>query len=534
MIINTNVHAQITANRLSINNQKSAKALEKISSGLRINRAADDVAGSAISQKMRAQIKGVQQSQRNIQDGISLVQTAEAGLSNIHEQLHRMRELAVQGANDTLVETDRLEIQKEVDQIKRGINQIANNTEFNTMKLLNGSNPQPLSNQREAGTPQIGNVLHVPPVTSAGRFNFRTNEGYPTTDLDNNQPLVFGSGSTSYPLVRINGASHQIHSLTSTSRELNGVYQNVYNVDGVEIIQSVRVVGEFQDKYEIKYEVTNHSGEDKNIGIMFHMDTMLGNDDRAPFIVNGQEISNATVYTGSNMPTDFIVYNQNTGTGGNAEFQAHGILRTTGEFIILEEPSQFSIGHYSSVSAWNYSPSGSVGDSGFSIQWNERTVAAGQSFAVNTFYGQSLPPDVRPPSNDQTGPFDIVLQAGPNSGQTFRVQLSDVRTTKLGIETVGVSSRTQAEEAITQLDVAIQKVSEERGKFGAYQNRLEHTHNNMANYEINLSAAESRIADADIAKEILEMTKTQILSQASQSMLAQANQRPQQVLQLLS
>jgi flagellin len=137
MIIRHNITALNTLRKLTENNHSTSKSMEKLSSGLRINRAADDAAGLAISEKMRGQIRGLQQAQRNSQDGISLVQTAEGGLNETHAILQRMRELIIQGANDTNTATDRQEIQKELNQLKEGINNIATNTEFNTINLLN-------------------------------------------------------------------------------------------------------------------------------------------------------------------------------------------------------------------------------------------------------------------------------------------------------------------------------------------------------------------------------------------------------------
>ena len=138
MRINNNIMALNTHRQLSINNSNTQKSLEKLSSGYRINRAGDDAAGLAISEKMRAQIRGLNMASKNAQDGISLIQTAEGALTETHAILQRMRELATQSANDTNIEVDRGEIQKEVDQLASEITRIANNTEFNTQKLLNG------------------------------------------------------------------------------------------------------------------------------------------------------------------------------------------------------------------------------------------------------------------------------------------------------------------------------------------------------------------------------------------------------------
>jgi len=271
--INHNIAALNTYRQLTANNVMQQKSLAKLSSGLRINSAADDAAGLAISEKMRGQIRGLEMASKNAQDGISLIQTAEGALNETHAILQRMRELAVQSANDTNTDADRAELQKEVDQLITEIDRIANNTEFNTKKLLDGS--------------------------------------------------LSGAGN----------------------------------------------------------------------GLMFHI--------------------------------------------------------------------------------------------------------------------------------------------GANSGQSIELNIAKMTAAGLGVSGLTISSQSGADDAITIINDAIETVSAERSKLGAYQNRLEHTINNLGTASENLIAAESRIRDVDMAKEMMEFTKTNILSQAAQAMLAQANQLPQGVLQLL-
>ncbi|MGJ9384195.1 flagellin [Salipaludibacillus sp. CF4.18] len=400
MKINNNIPALNTYRHLSQNTMQTSKTLEKLSSGLRINRAADDAAGLVISEKMRAQIRGLAQAERNVLDGVSLIQTAEGGLSTIHEQLQRMRELTVQALNDTNTLSDREQIQKELNQLTEGIDTIANETAFNGIHLLNGTRP---TTREPIGETEISpqNVLSANPVTPEGKLNFATEEGYPTTEADNQQRLIYGSGGTSQPSIRIGNTDYNIDEyLHVDTTEENGIHTTVFLVEEVEIKQLVQIVGRNKDQYEITYELNNTSGEDKEIGFQFHIDTMLGNDDRAPFLVNNEAISSGTVFLGEEIPAEFTVYNQNTGSGGNAEFQAQGYLKTTGEFEVIEVPSQFAIGSYDSVNNWNYTGGEPVGDSGYSIQWEERTVSSGGTFSVNTFYGQSVPPNMALPGRE--------------------------------------------------------------------------------------------------------------------------------------
>jgi len=269
MRINHNIAALNTYRQLTINNTQTGKSIEKLSSGMRINRAGDDAAGLAISEKMRGQIRGLEMASKNAQDGISLIQTAEGALNETHAILQRMRELSVQSANDTNTNEDRAELQKEVAELITEIDRIAKDTEFNTQKLLDGT---------------------------------------------------------------------------------------------------------FTDK-------------------VFHI--------------------------------------------------------------------------------------------------------------------------------------------GANKGQAIKLDIADMQATALGVNDVKIDTQTDADGAIETIDTAIGKVSSERAKLGANQNRLEHTINNLGTSAENLTAAESRIRDVDMAKEMMEFTKQNILSQAAQAMLAQANQQPQGVLQLL-
>lgn len=329
-----------------------------------------------------------------------------------------MRELAIQAANDTLTAEDRKLIQQEINETVKGIDQIASNTEFNTIKLLNGTNPYPTTTivGEENFSFNYANVLKTTAVDSNGSFTFGTNEGYPTTDADNNKTLVYGSGGTSMPSVRIGGESFQLRTNTSSATVVtDGVHKTIYTIldKNVEVIQFVSIV---KDKYEIKYTITN-TGSDKNsIGFQFHLDTMLGNDDSAPFIVDASKVTKQTVYSGDDIPIGFTVYNQDTGTLSNADFQAGGIIKGEG---IIENPSQLAIGNYSLVDDWDFnSNTGAVGDSGYSLWWDLREINSGESFTINTFFGQSVPPTIQDPTKSSgDGPFDLLLQVGANTNQ---------------------------------------------------------------------------------------------------------------------
>ncbi|MCB8814162.1 flagellin N-terminal helical domain-containing protein [Desulfosporosinus shakirovi] len=384
MIINHNMAALNTHRQLSTNNSNSSKSLEKLSSGLRINRAGDDAAGLAISEKMRGQIRGLDQSNRNAQDSISLIQTAEGALNETHSILQRMRELAVQASNDTNSTTDRDEIQKEINQLTDEIDRIANTTEFNTQKLLDG-----------------------------------TKKG-----------LVEAAES-------------------KTTLQLN-----------------------------TKADIT---------------------------------IDAATV-------TDIATSGTITITRTNAA--------STGF-----DPAEFDMGDPSQLGATVTDADTILWDGTDSIELSGSlaSLAVGESITISVKAEVAV-------SNNVEDAFS--MQIGANSGQNILLGINSMKADDIGVrqtdgDALDVSDYKNATAAITTINNAIETVSAERSKLGAVQNRLEHTINNLGTSSENLTAAESRVRDVDMAKEMMNFQKNNILSQAAQAMLAQANQQPQGVLQLL-
>lgn len=403
------------------------KTYEKLSSGYKINRAGDDAAGLAISEKMRGQIRGLEQAERNIQDGISLVQVADAGLGEIsNPNLIRMRELAVLAATDTLTDADRVLIQGEINQIKEGINGLANNTEFNTIKLLN-----------------------VP--------DFATIEKVTHTD----------------------STKKEISVTVKPQQQVVAGYIEIKEGD----IDPIELFAAFGS-------ITGASWPDMNI-----------------ISPNGEEFGYADMFLNSNSPiTD-------TTNSSSSEAFYNGYNASNEEFN-FKDPIKgkwlIKIHH-----------DGGEKETTFKVKSNYHIIGLPTELEETT---ETITIEKKP---------NLVLQVGPNEGHHFLVDLTDARTAALGVDKVDLSIREGAEKAIELIDGAIQKVSEERSKYGAYMNALEHIQNNVGNAMINLTKAESSIRDTDMAKEITKLQKDQVLLQASQAMMAQINQMGQGILQLL-
>jgi flagellin len=411
MRINHNIASLNTYRQLASNTAATSKSLEKLSSGLRINRAGDDAAGLAISEKMRGQIRGLDQASRNSQDGISLIQTAEGALNETHSILQRMRELAVQSANDTNTAQDRSNLQDEMDQLTKEIDRIAQSTQFNTKNLLDGS-------MGKAITGAVANQL--------------TNTAlYSTT-----------AGAT----------------VLTTLADVNN------NTLGI-------AVG---DTIDISY------------------------------VMNGNTVTTSlSVVTATDMAALTAAIDN-----ANATTPTYG---GTAGIALTADAAGFN---------------GAVNGLTITVKDSNGVVRAGATNALSSFTETRAAQNVR---TDGQATFQI----GANTSQNMQLSIDNMSSAALGVNSLKIGNQGQANVAIKVIDVATQKVSAQRSALGAIQNRLEHTINNLGTASENLTAAESRVRDVDMAKEMMEFTKNNILSQAAQAMLAQANQQPQGVLQLL-
>ena len=465
MRINHNIASLNTYRQLTMNTAAGSKSLEKLSSGLRINRAGDDAAGLAISEKMRGQIRGLDQAQRNAQDGISLIQTAEGALTETHSILQRMRELAVQASNDTNTVDDRAEIQKEIDQLTSEIDRIGETTEFNTKKLLNGG----------AG---LTTSFSVKQVNSVDQNWIQVVSGTSETTADNTDIIITDATkassakySTTVTGATAGTASIQINGYTISYTATTNTTENAESI--------AKAINAVSDKIGVR-AVAVAAGLD-----------IISND-------VGSASSLSVVGAANTILTSAV---NSTTTGLDADINSAQIADT--DYIARGNTIIVTAGKYK----------------GLELQLNSAVMSNNAAENDATF--------------KITGNGALALQIGANENQEMSVSIGDMRASALGVDNINVTTQISAKTAITTIDAAIKTVSAERSKLGAIQNRLEHTINNLGTTSENLTASESRIRDVDMAKEMMEFTKNNILTQAAQAMLAQANQQPQGVLQLL-
>ena len=530
--------------------------IERLSSGMRINRAGDDAAGLAISEKMRGQIRGLKQAQRNAQDGISLIQTAEGALNEIHAILQRMRELAVQAATDTNTAEDRAEIQKEVDQLLAEIDRIGDTTEFNTKKLLNGG----------LSTEAIVRQLEL-----AGEVDFG-DLGLTGLELDRNSQLVAGS----YQLSVVN----QSKTLISGTVDPHGT--------GIASIRIAADTGLDQGAYYIKIQQTiAASSEISSGGGITGVDITESELDDGTYILEVTDDNTVQLFKEDESGQKQAVSQEYTVTE-ESEVNIEGVVFTLGEsvskgdYLVFTQNTTYKASlHGSNDELIGGSVEVTAGqkdivvgniDDGKVVRFDiEDAIAAGKATLAirSSDYGTAILRDsddniihqqIVESNRDridfgttgitlQTGAlgngavaFNITTQTedgslsfqiGANENQKMQLGIRDMRSGALGISGISVQSYKDAEDSLVAIDAAIATVSEERSMLGASQNRLEHTISNLGTSAENLQAAESRIRDLDMAEEIMAFTKNNILQQAATAMLAQANMAPQSVLQLL-
>ena len=471
MVIAHNLVAMNAQRQYGIVTSSKAKNTEKLSSGYKINRAADDAAGLTISEKMRSQIRGLNQGSANIQDGVSLVQIADGALAEVNDMLHRMTELSIKSANGTNTSEDRAAIQKEIHQIIQEIDRIHESTEFNTMKLFDGETAK-----------LDGPVADIGPVKCAS-----TAKGYMVENYNGHPAAIVDFGG-----------------INSTN------------------------IGDLKDKY-FAFQCTQGCGEmfkftfiDDGTGSRLKNDSTSLHD----FVI---DIS--TLSTGADIVSEiydtvensYLIAKDNYENGTSNP----GGLKYAGGFTNIESSltDGVPVGHANGMDKKSATELAIYGYSSNPDQFKNST--SGTMGKVDT---KSM---IIPPKEvGKMKPFWIQASgSSPDDGMTIEVEKMDAKY--LRIDDVNVSTQDGAKDSIDKIKNASSHVSAMRSSLGAYQNRLEHSYANNMNKAENTTVAESRIRDTDMAEMMMKFTKDNILAQATEAMMAQANQSTQGVLSLL-
>jgi len=562
MRIQHNLNAMNSLRQLGANNTNTGKNLEKLSSGYRINRAGDDAAGLAISEKMRGQIRGLEQASSNAQDGISLMQTAEGALNETTSIVQRLRELSVQASNDTNTDDDKVAIQKEVSQLKEEIDRIGNTTEFNTTKLIDGS----IGAKKAPGVDNAAVISNGVGVATSSKLTgtvaFNAAAGKKIADITTG--AVADAFDAATQTIKVDGASIDFKMTTAelqaTAGDTTGsafatLLQTKIN-EGIDTYN--QTYGKSIDKVSVTNDASNNisiqsgtTGAPSSISVDVAT-TAAGN----LWEIAGMNVGTAATLSGAGQLDGAFT------TAGAANVSAIAATDTMDVTIdgktIKATLANVAGGTYDAttnkdmttfaanlakdinagITAYNATVptedkidaiSVSVKDGAVVVQ--SGSDKASSSIKFDNSDAAKLLGVAGQSSATQGG--GVEFQIGANSGQSMKITIGDMRSEALGIKDIDMSTKEGAKQATELLDTALSTLSGQRADLGAFQNRLEHTINNLGVTSENLSAAESRIRDVDMAKEMMNYTKNNILSQAAQAMLAQANQQPQGVLQLL-
>lgn len=557
MIINHNMNALNAHRNMGVNNRAAGKSMEKLSSGLRINRAGDDAAGLAISEKMRGQIRGLTQASRNASDGISLVQTAEGALNETTNILQRMREISVQSANSTNTETDRAALQEELKQLTTEINRIGNTTEFNTQKLLNGgAGSSSSSNITDAASASVTTGAFK--ATDLSRVDVNASIKVDGTTFDISDALKHNFRSEDELIAKLNDVTagekklSDVVDISKNGTSLVFTAKSTGKSSSVEISTTNNEVADMLGYNNAATLTAQANGEGNNATVQKHglegntaLTQKINVNKGESFKVKVGSESEVTVKFDSTKTYDFANTDTNVAQAAREEYvkDVNAALQKAG----LSDKVEASLSNDNKLQL--------ISKNGKDIKVTEGTVGGLDGIKTDTKVGNV---NQVVGAGAQGAGFEVNLQIGANSGQAMNLSIGDMRAAALGITgntgqagfsstnnvtngtdtisteaSLDITNATNASKAITAIDSAMEKVSSERAKLGAVQNRLEYTISNLDNTAENLTSAESTLRDVDMAKEMMEYSKNNILSQAAQSMISQANQQPQNVLQLL-
>ena len=567
MRIQHNIMAMNAYRNYNNNTSALSKNLEKLSSGYKINRAGDDAAGLAISEKMRAQITGLQAATKNVKDGVSLVKTAEGAMQEIHDMLNRMDYLANQSANGTYDnEVDRANLQKEVDSLRSEIDRIADSANFNGIKLLDGSleDGADLTLRGNIDIPNVGTVQGTSTVVHK-----EAGAGVKKTTFEVNLHNVSFDAKQAGDTLKLTVGGHTLTATAGgaqayTGKDLADLFAadatggntaGKVTIDGQEFNVSATTTGL---KFEQAADATDTTLVNGNVAVKLGAVNGTGAAVTGDYNLAATNIQNATLDSGERLAstsfeltkdmvtdgssitignTTYTFKALNGATGGANDVDITGLDGTKAADLVqiaakltakANANTTYSVGHDGATSTITVTEKKGQTDfvdgNGKSSLTSKEAIQATLSVTGATATGKAL-----------------TLQIGDTSDgfNQLSVKVGDMHTKAMGtkggksIADISIAKQSDAADAVNVIKDAINYVSSVRGDLGATQNRLEHTQNNLSVMTENIQDAESTIRDTDVADEMMAYTKNNILIQSAQAMLAQANQVPQGVLQLL-
>lgn len=474
MRVNHNSMALNASQHFAKINKNIAKSMERLSSGYRITNPSDDAAGLAISTKMSAQIRGLDRASKNSNDGVSVIQSSEGGLEEIHSILGRMRELAVQAANDVNYEEDRDAIQEEIDSLVEEINQVVETTAFNDQKLLNGD-----LSRRTMSSEFSMEATYISEAVPEGLYEL-------SVTADATQALyTTGFSYSGATVTKAQAGSMTVNGFLVEIEEgmtMTDVYEKLQThltKIGIDVMASSdggTTKEEFTSGASVIFKTQEYGSEQKiEIGVE--------NDELAALL----GINDGDIEYGTDCQASLTISEEG--------FTSTASFTTAGNDIAI------------------------VDRNGFEMNVTIEPGAAAGGAATTTIEVFSA--------------GTMVVQTGANSGEQISIDIPSISAADLGIDNLIMYTNEYASKAMEAIDAAVIRVSNIRSKLGAYQNRLEDIYDNLAVQEESITAAYSRIMDTDMAEEMTNYTQQDVLSQAAISMMTKSNERPESILQLL-
>ena len=526
MRINTNISAIISNNSLQKAQNSLSDSIQRLSSGYKINSSADDPAGCAISEKMRIQIRGLEQAKNNTTDGISVLNTAEGAISEIQSMLARLKELTVQAANDVNSDDERSAIQQEIDNVNDEIDRISEQTEFNTQPLINGN-----LSRRVYSDCQGVNQLSISDGFTAGIYGI-------TITQDARQAIVMGEQITMSDsdtitkeqagTISVNGYSIPISEGDSLDVVMDRIITGVNYIGG-------RAFAVSDTTNDTKTNGTDYAGYKSETSYsgnrLVIMTEQYGRDQKLDITCDNKELADMLGLSesyvsdgagtgihaeGSDVVAEFSQEKDDAGnvTGKRVGFESSAVMSSQGTKITVKD-----VNNKEFVMDIPGNIAGTVFDDSIASKIDGKSAASGGTAS-----------DI---NQEVTDVGTMSIHVGANENQVIVIDMPPITTYNIGTDNINVMTGYTAQLAISSVDNAITYVNSVRSRIGAYENRFEHTTNNLDVSDENVTKALSAKIDTDMAEEMTEYTSQTVLTQAATSILSQANQRPSEVLQLL-